>query len=103
MRWRLLLPLGCFLIAAGTGFSEPPQKTDAPKPEKKATTPKPEKQAGPPKKDAGKDRGRDMLARSGLKAGMPLPDVTVYDAEGKEFMLRSLRGHYIVFVFGCLS
>ena len=35
--------------------------------------------------------------------GEMLPDVTVYDAAGKEFRLRSLRGRYTVLVFGCLT
>jgi len=32
-----------------------------------------------------------------------LPDVTVYDERGEEFSTRSLRGHYSVLVFGCLT
>ena len=35
--------------------------------------------------------------------GEPLPDVTVLDADGREFSLRSLRGKYTVLVFGCLT
>lgn len=37
------------------------------------------------------------------KVGDELPDVTVYDADGKEFKLRSLKGRYTVLVFGCLT
>jgi len=32
-----------------------------------------------------------------------LPDLTVYSADGKEFKTSSLRGHYTVLSFGCLT
>jgi cytochrome oxidase Cu insertion factor (SCO1/SenC/PrrC family) len=32
-----------------------------------------------------------------------LPDVTVYDVEGREVKTSSLRGHYTVLTFGCLT
>lgn len=35
--------------------------------------------------------------------GTPLPDVTVFDEQGKEFKTASLRGSYTVLVFGCLT
>jgi hypothetical protein len=47
--------------------------------------------------------GSSTLERSGLKIGGPAPDVTVYDAEGKDFSLSSLRGSHAVLVFGCLT
>ena len=47
--------------------------------------------------------GSSTLERSGLKVGGPAPDVTVYDAEGKDFSLSSLRGSHAVLVFGCLT
>jgi cytochrome oxidase Cu insertion factor (SCO1/SenC/PrrC family) len=50
-----------------------------------------------------KGRQQNLLARSGLKLGDPLPDVTAYDADGHAFRLRSLKGHYAVLVFGCLT
>ncbi len=40
---------------------------------------------------------------SGTLVGQPLPDITVYDAQGKEFSLSSLKGNYSVLVFGCLT
>ena len=30
-----------------------------------------------------------------------LPDITIYDADGKPFPLKSLRGSYAVLVYGC--
>lgn len=47
--------------------------------------------------------GSGTLERSGLKVSGPAPDVKVYDAEGKEFSLSSLRGSHAVLVFGCLT
>ena len=35
--------------------------------------------------------------------GDALPDLTVYTADGKEFKTSSLRGHYTVLDFGCLT
>ncbi len=40
---------------------------------------------------------------SGPAVGQSLPDLTVYDAQGKEFKLSSLKGNYSVLVFGCLT
>ncbi len=39
----------------------------------------------------------------GPKVGDPLPDITIFDAQGQPFRLRSLKGHYSVIVFGCLT
>jgi cytochrome oxidase Cu insertion factor (SCO1/SenC/PrrC family) len=40
----------------------------------------------------------------GLPAlGSALPDVVVYDEDGREFSLNELRGEYAVLVFGCLT
>ncbi len=44
-----------------------------------------------------------LFQGSGPALGQPLPDITVYDAEGKEFKLSSLKGDYSVLVFGCLT
>jgi hypothetical protein len=35
--------------------------------------------------------------------GSTLPDVTVFDSEGHEFSTKTLREHYSVLVFGCLT
>jgi cytochrome oxidase Cu insertion factor (SCO1/SenC/PrrC family) len=35
--------------------------------------------------------------------GDPLPEVTVYAPDGKEVSTASLRGHYTVLTFGCLT
>ena len=35
--------------------------------------------------------------------GDPLPDLTVYSPDGKEFKTSELRGHYTVLTFGCLT
>ncbi len=40
---------------------------------------------------------------SAPNVGDSLPDITVYDSEGKEFNLRRMRGNYSVLVFGCLT
>ena len=41
--------------------------------------------------------------RSAPQIGDRLPDVAGYDADGKRFPLRSLKGHYTVLTFGCLT
>jgi len=35
--------------------------------------------------------------------GDPLPELTVYTPDGKEFKTADLRGHYTVLTFGCLT
>ncbi len=35
--------------------------------------------------------------------GDPLPDLIVYDPDGKEVKTATLRGHYTVLTFGCLT
>ena len=35
--------------------------------------------------------------------GDMLPDLTVYSPDGKEVKTSSLRGHYMVLTFGCLT
>jgi cytochrome oxidase Cu insertion factor (SCO1/SenC/PrrC family) len=41
--------------------------------------------------------------KSSPAVGEPFPDLTVYTADGKEFKTSSLRGHYTVLAFGCLT
>jgi len=57
-------------------------------------------------RDASTQRQRGPRAnfeRTAPKVGEALPDVTGYDAEGKEFKLSRLKGSYTVLVFGCLT
>ena len=37
------------------------------------------------------------------RVGTALPEVTAYDAEGKAFSTKDLRGKHAVLVFGCLT
>lgn len=41
--------------------------------------------------------------RAAPQIGDPLPDTAGLDADGKEFKLRSLKGHFTVLTFGCLT
>ena len=41
--------------------------------------------------------------RSAPQLGDPLPDVSAHDAQGKQFKLRDVKGHYTVLTFGCLT
>ena len=47
--------------------------------------------------------GSSRLSSAGLKIGSPLPDVTMFDSDGNEVPLTSLKGNYTVLVFGCLT
>ncbi|GIW92258.1 MAG: hypothetical protein KatS3mg110_0299 [Pirellulaceae bacterium] len=55
-----------------------------------------------PGSNAPAPRGGEFDRRSPA-VGEPLPDITIYDAEGRPFSLSRLRGHYTVLVFGCLT
>jgi hypothetical protein len=50
-----------------------------------------------------RSHGASTLERSGLALGQQMPDVTVFDANGDEFSLSSVKGKYAVLVFGCLT
>jgi Ca2+-binding EF-hand superfamily protein len=61
---------------------------------------------GPPGRGPGGRPGRapgGLSQGSGDLVGQPLPDIAVYDAQGGEFKLSSLKGDYSVLVFGCLT
>ena len=60
---------------------------------------------GSPEKKAESPRERvdNDFDRSAPKIGELLPDVAAYHADGNTFPLRSLKGHYSVLVFGCLT
>jgi len=50
-----------------------------------------------------RQRGEADFLKEKPAVGEPLPDVTVYDENGKEVRTASLRGHYTVLTFGCLT
>lgn len=41
--------------------------------------------------------------RQAPQIGDPLPDAAGLDSDGNEFQLQSLKGHYTVLTFGCLT
>jgi hypothetical protein len=43
------------------------------------------------------------FVRKSPAIGEPLPSLTVFTSGGKEFKTDSLRGHYTVLAFGCLT
>lgn len=55
--------------------------------------------AGP----AAAQRGDERFAKENPAVGSPLPDLVVYDPDGKEVKTAALRGHYTVLTFGCLT
>ena len=50
-----------------------------------------------------RERLAKMFERSSPPLNSPLPDITVFDADGHPFELSTLEGHYSVIVFGCLT
>jgi hypothetical protein len=48
-------------------------------------------------------RSEAEFVRDKPAIGDLLPALTVYDAQGKELKTSSLRGHYSVLTFGCLT
>ncbi len=45
----------------------------------------------------------EEFAKAKPAVGDPLPELVVYDPDGKEVKTASLRGHYTVLTFGCLT
>ncbi len=62
---------------------------------------------GPRAREEGPPDPREQLRKqfeaTGLKKGSPFPEVDIYDADGKPFNTRSLKGQYTVIVNGCLT
>ena len=57
----------------------------------------------PTRADAqGKKNEEDFLKQKPA-IGDKLPDLTVYDPDGKEVKTSSLRGQHVVLTFGCLT
>ena len=55
------------------------------------------------KAESPKARVNRQFAAHAPALGSPLPDITIYDARGKKFPLRNLKGSHAVIVFGCLT
>ena len=51
----------------------------------------------------GRQRGTERFLREAPKVGEALPDLTLYDSGGGEVHLGSMRGHFTVLTFGCLT
>jgi cytochrome oxidase Cu insertion factor (SCO1/SenC/PrrC family) len=45
----------------------------------------------------------EEFAKAKPAVGDPLPELTVYDPDGKEVKTASLRDHYTILTFGCLT
>ena len=43
------------------------------------------------------------LTAAGIDVGTRLPEVSIFDEEGRPFETKTLRGKYSVLVFGCLT
>jgi cytochrome oxidase Cu insertion factor (SCO1/SenC/PrrC family) len=52
---------------------------------------------------AQKQKSEEDFVKEKPTVGDALPDLTVYDTDGKEVKTSSLRGHHTVLVFGCLT
>lgn len=61
------------------------------------------RRGGPMSGGPGGRGGLGRLEAAGLKLGSAMPDLTIFDQEGKPFETASLRGKYSVVVFGCLT
>ena len=59
--------------------------------------------AQPPSPESMRARLQQRFDATSPDVGQPLPDLTIYDADGKPFPLRKLKDHYTVLVFGCLT
>ena len=59
--------------------------------------------AQPPSPESMRGRLQRRFDTTSPDIGQALPDVMLYDADGKPFPLRRLKDHYTVLVFGCLT
>ena len=82
----MLRSVCCVLAVAGTLIGRMPPADAQPGP------------AGSPQRAL-----EGTFSRTAPEPGDPLPDITLLDAEGRPFHLRSLKENYTVLVFGCLT
>ncbi len=97
-----LLAFGMTVVARAQEKDVPPQAKDQGREQTKKT--ESPKKPRPARK--GLSPGQVLVLRFDRAApqiGDPLPDAAGLDADGKEFKLRSLKGHYTVLTFGCLT
>jgi len=52
---------------------------------------------------SGRSQVSSAFKRASPGIGEPIPEVTVYTVDGKEFSTSQLKGSYTVLVFGCLT
>ena len=106
LRFRLRIVLAVCLSVTASGFAQssndngsqsnakqPPAQPEKSKVEKKSKA----------KSTSPRDQVKNRFASRSPQIGQPLPDVSAYDADGKQFKLSSLKGQYTVMVFGCLT
>ncbi len=58
------------------------------------------RQASPDRQPGG---DQSWFFETGLKAGDPFPEMSIFDAAGRPFNTRSLKGQYTVVINGCLT
>ena len=98
------------LLAFGVTFVARAQEQDMPPPAAKKQANEQTEKTEPPKQQRTVNKGLSPVQvllqrfdRAAPQTGDPLPDVAGFDADGNEFRLRSLKGHYTVLTFGCLT
>lgn len=104
-RWitiSFLLAFGMTVVARAQEKDDAPRaKTQSQELTKKTESPKKQRPAR-----KGLSPGQVLVMRfdrTAPQVGDPLPDAAGFDADGKKFNLRSLKGHYTVLTFGCLT
>ncbi|MDP6718241.1 MAG: hypothetical protein QGF59_06295 [Pirellulaceae bacterium] len=100
--WSLLLALGMPLVAHAQEPDAPREAKNQAKERNEET--KSRKERRPARKGLSPAQVLVLrFDRAAPQIGDALPDVGGFDEEGNEFKLRSLKGHYTVLTFGCLT
>jgi hypothetical protein len=94
----ILVGLSASMLAQEDAPREQLTQRDAPAKKAKRAKKRPAKHGAPPAQVL-----EDRFDREAPQIGDPLPDVVGLDAEGNQFPLRKLKGHYTVLTFGCLT
>ena len=101
MTLSLVLVLWMSLVAPGQEQGTPPQAGPQGQ-ERSSTEPSKQQRAARTGLSAAQVLTQ-RFDRSAPQIGDPVPDVAGFDEDGNEFKLRSLKGHYTVLTFGCLT
>ena len=94
-----------FALCAASAMTCSQSPSQLPPPDQQAPTAPPQQAAAPtqPAAPVAAPADEDDFLKEKPAVGDAIPELVVYNPDGKEVKTSSLRGHYTVLTFGCLT